>query len=402
MEITKMSNKKNRKKQKRIQNNKRKKGQVQRQRPQKQPRRFPSPRATVWSGLPLVAPSALDNNPLPRVMLKLHHELHQASQRLPFAIWQDWLESTDAWLQVVGAIGELNATAQLPPEVQATYERVHQTYSQISAQGLPAAYRKMGQTFVALFRIMADHCPFVDLPTCVQHNFNPDFLGLAFIASLGYPRKWHNFFPDWASCTQAAAAILPGDPAEQVYVELAHGHVAATRLHNLNIRMPRAGDDDWQTWLQTILPYTSLPLLIDQVTSSTLLLALAARFPKWITRNGLVTFTWPLLEPDPVLSRITRITAHLYGLNGFYASKQVADFETAAQIQAAMEQISPDTLLLSDHPTNVYRTVVPPAEEMHVADGQEQPPPAGSPVTPVTQSTPSTAPSFSDLFNTRE
>jgi hypothetical protein len=265
----------------------------------------------------------------------------------------------------------------------------------------------MGETFTGIFRILADHCRQVDLEACVQHGITPDFLGLAFIASLGYPLKWHKFFPDWPSCTRFAATILPGDPAEQIYAALARGYAVATRLHGLNIQMPEAGDDDtWQSWLHAVLPYTNLPITIDRVTSSAMLLALAARFPHWITDNGLVLFTWPQLEPDPVLNRINGITARLYGLNGFYASKWAADFETVAQIQAAIAQ-TPDTPmlhLLADHPASVYGQVSPtPPGDAQPSPGEqsEHLPPTGTADVPAS-ALPPTAPSFSDLFKTEE
>jgi hypothetical protein len=309
-------------------------------------------------------------------------------------------------LQVVGAVGEVQATVQLPPDVQAVYDRIHRTYSQISTRH-PAAYRKMGETFTGIFRILADHCRRVDLDTCGQHGITPDFLGLAFIASLDYPQKWHRFFPDWENCTRSAAAILPGDPAEQVYAALARGHAVATRLHSLNLQLPQAGDDNsWQSWLQAVLPYTNLPITIDQVTSSAMLLALAARYPNWITDNGLVVFTWPKLEPDPILNRISGITAKLYGLNGFYASKWAADFETIAQIQAAIEQIpdTPTLQLLSDHPASVYGQVCPtPPENAQTSLGEQSEQFSLTGTADISGSPrPSTTASFSELFKVEE
>lgn len=392
-----MSKKRKQKKQKR------RKIRAVRALPSKQLCRFPTPRVKFHPDLPTVDPSALTNNPIAGAIVELHRDLHLVSQRPLFSIWQEWLESTDVWLQVVGAVGEVQATVQLPPGVQAIYDRIHQTYSQISTRH-PAAYRKMGETFTGIFRVLADHCRRVDLDTCGQHGITPDFLGLAFIASLDYPQKWHRFFPDWENCTRSAAAILPGDPAEQIYAALARGHAVATRLHSLKLQLPQAGDDDsWQSWLQTVLPYTNLPIMIDQVTSSAMLLALAARYPNWITDNGLVVFTWPKLEPDPVLNRISGITAKLYGLNGFYASKWAADFETIAQIQTAIEQTPdvPTLQLFSDHPASIYGRLSPGNSHTSPGEQSEQVSPDGTAnISPSVQ--PSTSVSFADLFKMEE
>ena len=119
------------------------------------------------------------------------------------------------------------------------------------------------------------------------------------------------------------------------------------------------------------------------IFSSSMLLALVGRFPAWIVRNGLVRFVWPDIAADPVLSRITSITAMLYGFNGFYAGKQQGDREAIAQIE-----------------TYLQTAVVGAGQETDLS-GYSPPPVAIFQQPPEQEPTPKeTGPSFSDLFKT--
>jgi len=84
------------------------------------------------------------------------------------------------------------------------------------------------------------------------------------------------------------------------------------------------------------LPYCQ-PLVIGPavIDSGTMMLALAARFPAWAVKNGLVR-----LYPDsgqPHLNRLARINAMLYGLNGY----ELELARTVQAIAAHWEQRSP-------------------------------------------------------------
>ena len=190
-------------------------------------RRIPTPRVKAHGQGCRPANRQLDN-PLVAELVNLHGEMCRASGLPPFAIWRDWLETTEPWLQVVGQAGEVGATVNLPPEVGKKYERLERRYAKISNK-YPAAARKMGEIFTAMFRLLADNCRRISLEACAARpgGLNPDILGQAFIASLNYPAAWIDFFPDWTSCVELARTIIPGDIAEIIYNELAHAHVRA-------------------------------------------------------------------------------------------------------------------------------------------------------------------------------
>jgi hypothetical protein len=350
-----------------------------------QPRRLPAPQVTL-NHLEINAGSPIPNedNPLVNDIVQLHAELCRVSQRAPFTIWLDFLDSTESWLRLVGTVGEVGAMAGLPAEVQQKYDRLDQIYTRASVHH-PAAYRKMGETFTTIFRLVADAYPAIDLERCGRPGqLSPDILGQAFIASLGYPQTWLNFFPAWSSCIALARDIVPDNAAETIYNELGQAHLRA-HLDGVDVDTPQPGEDDtWGVWLEAIKPYYEPPLVGPGVIfSSTMLLALASRFPAWIVRNGLIRFVWPDIVADPVLNNLTSITAMLYGLNGFYADKFQGNRDAIAHIEAVInEEASTISAATSPHPTAVYRREA----DNPQAVPQEQPPHIP------------THPSFSDLF----
>ncbi len=301
-------------------------------------RRIPTPRVKAHGKGCRPANRELDN-PLVAELVNLHGEMCRASGLPPFAIWRDWLETTEPWLQVVGQAGDLGATVSLPPEVGEKYERLERRYAKISKK-YPAAARKMGEIFTTMFRLLADTCSQISLEACAARpgGLNPDILGQAFMASLNYPAAWIDFFPDWTSCVELARTIIPGDIAETIHHKLADAHIRG-RLAGHEIAKPRPGDDEsFALWLITILPWADLPLFAGhEVTASPMILALASQFPNWIIANGMVVFEWPRLAGDSILDKITRINAMLYGLNGFYMGKQIGNMEAAVLLEEAVE-----------------------------------------------------------------
>jgi hypothetical protein len=271
--------------------------------------------------------------------------------------------------------------------VQQKFDQLAQTYTRASARH-PAAYRKMGETFTLIHRLLADTYPCIDLEACAHADQpNPDILGQAFLAGVGSPRSWQQFFPGWPACVRLARELIP-DPAAataEVYEQLAQAHIRAHSI-GMKIETPQPGrDETWPVWFDALNPFYD-PLIIGPgvIFSSSMLLALASRFPAWITRNGLIKFVWPDIAPDPVLSRITSITAMLYGFNGFYAGKQQGDREAIAQIETYLETT----------------TTVGAGQETDLS-GYSPPPVAVFQQLPEQEPTPKeTGPSFSDLFKT--
>jgi hypothetical protein len=351
-------------------------------------RRLPAPRVSPpVSPKPTPGKRPEPDNPITAEIIRLHAELNRVTRRGAFQIWFDWLETEEAWLKIVGARGELEAMAGLPAEVQQKFDELDRVYTQTTAH-YPSAYRKMGETFTIIHRLLADTYPCIDLEACEKLDQpNPDILGQAFLAGVGSPRSWQQFFPGWPACLRLARELIP-DPAAataEVYEQLAQAHIRARSI-GAEIETLQPGENEtWAAWFEALEPYYE-PLLVGPglIFSSTMLLALASRFPAWITRNGLIRFAWPDIEVDPVLSRITSITAMLYGFNGFYAGKQQGDREAIAQIETYLETT----------------TTVRAGQETDLS-GYSPPPVAVFQQPPEQEPTPKeTGPSFSDLFKT--
>ncbi len=367
-----------------------KKKKQKRRRPQtnkaRRARRLPAPRVTMTGNAPKNPGDPADaGNPITDEIVRLHTEVQRGTRRDPFQIWSDWLETTAAWLKVVGAQGELGAMAELPADVRQKFNQLDHIYTRATAHH-PPAFRRMGENFTLIHRLLADTYPAIDLEACGQMDQpNPDILGQAFLTSLGRPRRWRPFFPGWPACLRQARQLIsdPAAAAGEVYEQLAQAHVRA-RLAGVDIEAPRAGQDEtWLVWFEALAPYYE-PLLIGPgvIFSSTMLLALASRFPTWITRNNLIRFVWPDIEADPMLNRITSITAMLYGFNGFYAGKQQGDRAAIARLEAHLQ-------------TAVARQAAdPPA--LPTPDAVFRPPPLQDDETPPAAN----APSFSELFKT--
>ncbi len=318
-------------------------------------RRQPKPSIFLpaWKHHPPFEPLLVGQNPFVEEIVELHADLCRVCRRAPFAIWEDWLKNTGSWAQLIGQIGEVESLAGLPPDVAEEFQRISKRYSRLSAT-YPAAYRKMGEVFTRIWRILADTYPAIDLEACTQYdNINPDILGQAFVASLGYPQAWHRCFPDWQSCVEIAPSLIPGDPLELVYEAITNACLRAGVVPPSSI-----SDETWQEWFMAIGSDIE-PIIINAATSSTMLLALAALFPRWA--RPFIRFTWPQLAGDTILNRICSITANLYGLNNFYSGKWMADFATIQRIKEMMEQEgrSPHQAPSSQHPAQIYREVVP-------------------------------------------
>ena len=352
-------------------------------------RRRPAPRVCAPLALKPAGSRPEPDNPITAEIIRLHRELDGLTRRGGFQIWSDWLETTESWLKVVGKQGELGAMAELPAAVQQKFDELDRAYTR-AAERRPAAYRQMGETFTAIHRLLADTYPFIDLEACGRMDRpDPDILGQAFLISLGSPRSWRQFLPGWPACVEIARQVIPdpGVAAAEVYEQLTEAHLRA-RLAGASLESPQPGEDEsWAIWLEALRPYYE-PLLLGPglIFSSGMLLALAARFPAWIVRGGLVRFVWPDIEADPMLNRITSITAMLYGFNGFYIGKQQGDQAAIAAI-AEME---------------AYLAQAAGGNEQELVEAGGPPPSSVFGPPPEQEFFPrwDAAPSFSDLFKT--
>lgn len=318
------------------------------ERPDRPPaRRLPAPNAPRPPHfIPASGPEASIAPEAVAELVELQQEVCRASGKSTFTVWRDWLTTLAPWLAAVGVMGELAAQVSLPAEVVELYEQLDERYSRYSAR-YPAAQRIMGDNFTRMWQVVNQHAPRFDATQPVTWTANPDLIGQAFLTSLNRPATWIPFFPPWAACLELANRLIPDNAAQQVYNQLALGHIRATAALEREIKRPVPGQDElWLEWLHTILPFTDLPLIITEaVTAVTLLPAVAHRFSPWLVRgSALVRFAWPTLANDPILHNITLINAMLMGLNGFYLYKYAGDLmavEEVSQALAEMENAPP-------------------------------------------------------------
>lgn len=310
--------------------------------PQPPARRLPAPRSPRPPySVPVTGPDISIAPAAVAELVELQQEVCRASGKSTFTVWHDWLTTLAPWLAAVGVMGELAAQVNLPAEVAELYEQLDERYSRDSAR-YPAAQRIMGDNFTRMWQIVNHHAPRFDAAQPVAWAANPDLIGQAFLTSLNWPAAWNPFFPPWAVCLELAHQLIPDNAAQQVYNQLARGHIRATAALEREIERPIPGQDDvWLDWLQTILPFTDLPLVITEaVTAVTLLPAVANRFSPWLVRgSALVRFAWPTLANDPILHNITLINAMLMGLNGFYLYKYAGDLMAVEELSQALAEL---------------------------------------------------------------
>jgi hypothetical protein len=105
-------------------------------------------------------------------------------------------------------------------------------------------------------------------------------------------------------------------------------------------------------------------VISTEITSPTLLLALAGRFSAWVTRDmPLVHFEPTRLAGDPALFKLAAIISMLSGLNGFYQQKNIADHTVMVEIDQALQAaeqntsglLHQDNLFDPDDPSAVFR-----------------------------------------------
>jgi hypothetical protein len=282
-------------------------------------------------------------------LVRLLEEVCNASGKSPYRVWLDWLDTIAPWLAAIGQRGELQTTAQLPLAVTAIYQQVEARY-EAAAGRYPSAPRVMNENFTQMFSIAKRFYPHLDLQAAVEQPANPDILGHAFLASLGWPARWGRFFPPWPACVKQAEHLAPGNPSQQIYSALAEGHSLATTALRRPIERPVPGGspESWAAWLAQIMPYSQLPLVIErEITSPPLLLALAGRFSAWVTREmPLVQFEPTRLAGDPVLFKLAAISSMLSGLNGFYQQKNMADHSSLIDLEQALREAEQNSTLI--------------------------------------------------------
>jgi len=360
-------------------------------------RRLPAPRLAGgrsqtrkhFPGQPYVPEG---DNPYVLEIVRLIEHVSAVSGLNPYVILADWIGMMEAslsmWAENMKAMAIRGQFVEDPPEIKEIFARARARYTRASEK-YPAVYRLMQEIFPQTFALLLQSAGPGLAAYGQQVELNPDVIGQVFMASLGYPVAWLDFFPPWRDCLATAEELIP-DGGELVYLALAQAALRA-RCDGQTVELQPGLN--FETWYETILPYyTSEPVIVGpaHITSSAMLLALASRFPDWTLHHGLVRFGWGDNFAEPLLEKMVNFNAQIFGLNGYLLEHvaAVADIQAYFEQQAAQEHRLPARV----SPAQVYR-VTPPAE---AAD------PAAAPDTPPPPRRPPDAQSFSDLFKRKE
>jgi hypothetical protein len=216
-----------------------------------------------------------------------------------------------------------------PPPVKEHYRRARERYLRASEK-YPATYRLMQTGFARMFAELELFAgPGLEW-YAQQTAFNPDLVGQIFLELLRPAAEWRQFFPAWGNVLTAAQSAYP-DAGEMVYEALVK--VAATRQWQDPGFIRLEPGVNFEAWLEAVEAQFE-PILIGpaHITSSAMMLAIAAQFPAWMVRRGLVEFVWAGV--DPLLRQMANINICLYGLNGY----DLKLWQTVEEIFSALEE----------------------------------------------------------------
>jgi hypothetical protein len=309
-------------------------------------------------------------------IVRLIEQISGLSRLGPHIILADFIGMTEAALRLWAANAKAIATTgkfvRDPPEIKAIYARARARYTRASAK-YPAVYRMMQEIFPRTLALLLESAGPGLEAYGAQSELNPDVIGQVFICLRPGP-DWLQFFPTWRTALAAAGQAIP-DGGRVVYTALAGAALRARRDGHTVELEPGL---NFEAWYETIFPYirpvTIGPPLVD---SGAMMLALAAQFPGWSVKAGLVEFSWAGQIIDPLLAGMAGINACLYGLNGYFLEQA----ETAAEILAFHGQQAGEPEPRPRSPAQLYR-----------AAGEEAAGPARRPTAPEGKK------SFSELF----
>lgn len=198
-----------------------------------------------------------------------------------------------------------------PPDVAGIFRRARERYIAAS-RTYPATYREMQTAFTRVLGLLETAAQ-PGLETYVQTGQTPDIIGQVFLRCLNPGPAWWPYFPPWPEALAVARVLVP-DGRDQILERLIQAGLDY-RQDTPNPINPEPGER-FQEWFLAVLPYVE-PLILgpNLITSSAMLLALAAQFQDWARHWGLVRFYVP--HPEPLLERMMSLNGMLYGLNGY-------------------------------------------------------------------------------------
>lgn len=258
-----------------------------------------------------------------------------------FTVLEDWTGMLEAALTLYAANARSYVTTGQfvddPPEVKEIYRRARERYLK-ATETYPAAYREMQMAFAQTFALLiAAAGPDLDW-YAAQTAYSPDVIGQVYLTCLALGRDWWPYFPAWPVALKVAETIIP-DGAELAYQVLIEAHLTYQQARPATALRPEPGEQ-FEQWFTEILPYCT-PLIIGPalIDSSVMMLAVAAQFPAWAVKDGLIRF-YPQ-SGNPQLDRLGRINAMLHGLNGYELEMVRAMQEIAAYQAQQSEPLSP-------------------------------------------------------------
>lgn len=268
--------------------------------------------------LPAWPPSPTEaNNPYVLQIVAYIQRVCAISHFSPFTVLNDWVNMLEAALRLYADNARSYATTGQfiddPPEVKEIYRRARERYLTATAR-YPATYREMQIAFSHTFALLVSAAGPGLGPYAAQTAVSPDLVGQVCLACLGLGPAWWPYFPPWPAALEAAQAAFP-DGHELVCQVLVQGHLKYREARPADYIHPEPGEP-FERWFAAVLPYCE-PLIIGptRIDSGALMLAAAVQFPDWAVQDGLVLF-YPEID-HPLLDRLARISAMLYGLNGY-------------------------------------------------------------------------------------
>jgi hypothetical protein len=198
-----------------------------------------------------------------------------------------------------------------PPDVADLFRRARERYIAAS-RTYPATYREMQTAFTRVLALL-ETAARPGLAAYVRTGQTPDIIGQVFRRCVNPGPAWWPYFPPWPEALAAARSLVPNGP-DQILERLIQAglHYRQDTPQPIN---PEPGER-FQEWFLAVLPYVE-PLIFgpNVISSSAMLLALAAQFQDWARHWGLVRFY--VLHPEPLLERMMSLNGMLYGLNGY-------------------------------------------------------------------------------------
>jgi hypothetical protein len=321
-------------------------------------RRMPRPRGARrdwreppgWRGAEALHPAVLE-------VAKIIRATGELAGLSPLVVLSDWFGMAEAAFKYradnLRAIATSGQFVTDPPEVAEHFRRARERYLH-ATQARPAVYRVMQEGFARATALLSQAAA-PGLAWFTQQELNPDLTGQVFMTLLNPGPAWAQFFPPWFIAQEMARARCP-DPWEalnQVFIK-----AALAQRESGAPRVELEPGVNWAEWYRSVRPYF-VPALIGPalIDSGAAMLAVAARFPDWAVRHGLVCFIWAG-EMEPLLRQMANLNAMLFGLNRY----DLDLLETELELEAYLEtQPAPPP---------------PPEHQVYLAAPEEEPAPA--------------------------